>query len=119
MEQDTERRQTQNSWPFESSRLERMAHRTGISDDELREWLRGQVDARLRATAPKTLKVKRPCSECGQTFEVSERRVREQTKCEDCRYPPLTTAPTAEEIAWAEKQPPEIRAAIEAFLAQF
>ena len=117
VEEDTERRQPQNSWPFESSRLERIAFRAGISDDELREWLRGQVDARLRATAPKTLKVKRPCSECGQTFEVSERRAKEQTRCDDCRFP-LTLAPTAQELAWAAAQPPDIRDAVEAFLRQ-
>ena len=105
-------------WPFDATRLEILAFRSGLADDELRDWLRDEVDARLRSTAPKTPMVKRTCSECAQLFEVSERRAREQTRCDICRFP-LTLAPTAEELAWAAAQPPEIRAAVELFLSQF
>ena len=86
--------------------------------DELRERLRSEIDARLRATVPKTPMVERRCSECGDRFEVSERRAREQTRCDTCRFP-ATFAPTAEELAWAAAQPPEVREAVMAFLSQF
>ena len=62
--------------------------------------------------------VKRDCSECGQPYEVSERRAREQTRCDDCRFP-LRFTPTAEESAWAAAQPPEVQARVAAFLSQF
>ena len=105
-------------WPFDATRLEILAFRSGLADDDLREWLRGQVDSRLRSTAPKTPMVKLTCSECAQPFEISERRAREQTRCDVCRFP-LSLAPTAEELAWAAAQPPAIRAAVELFLSQF
>ena len=84
----------------------------------VRRWLRAEVDTRLRATVPKTPMVERRCSECGERFEVSERRARDLTTCDECRNP-LKLAPTAEELAWAASQPPEVQARVAAFLSQF
>ena len=35
-------------WPFDSTRLERIAFRAGLDADEVREWLRAEIDRRSR-----------------------------------------------------------------------
>ena len=74
----------------DETHLERIAWRAGLTPDELRQVLRAEISAR-RGHA--------------HTF--------------DDRLTPKDFAPTAEEWAWAEQQPPEIRDAVKAFLNQF
>lgn len=109
------------------SRLERLLLSSdydagqGSLDDQcerVRRHLRAEVDQRLRATVPRTKMIERSCTECGQPYQVSERRAREQTRCEECRFP-MPIAPTQEELAWAAAQPPEVRDAVMAFFSQF
>ena len=86
--------------------------------ENVRNFLRREVDTRLRATVPKTTMVEHDCSECGQPYKISERRAKEQTRCDECRFP-LRFIPTPEELVWVEQQPPEIKGAVEALLATF
>ena len=68
-------------FPFDATRLEILAFRSGLDDDELRDWLRDRIGANTRARTAEPVEV--------------------------------------DEVAWAASQPPEIRAAVEAFLSQF
>ena len=68
-------------FPFDATRLEILAFRSGLDDGELRDWLRDRIGAATRATTTEQVEV--------------------------------------DEMAWATSQPPEVRAAVEAFLAQF
>ena len=76
--------------------------------ENVREHLRVEVDKRLRATAPKTPMVKRTCSECAQPFEISERRAKEQTRCDDCRFP-LRFVPTGRRSSRQRSEKPSRR----------
>jgi hypothetical protein len=79
-------RDSERQWPYDATRLEIIAFRSGIDPDELREWRRDQI------AAPRQTPVERP-------------------------EPPMRL-PTAEEWAWIDAQPLEVRAAIvEALLA--
>jgi Zn finger protein HypA/HybF involved in hydrogenase expression len=80
------------SWPYPATRLEVLAKQAGISDDELRVWLRRRIAECLRAEAGYTsARVKVICPTCGCAFALSERRSRaialtgKPPVCPECR----------------------------------
>jgi hypothetical protein len=82
------------SWPFEPTRLEVLATKAGLDDEQLRELLRRLIADRLRAEArAEGERVELVCASCEQTFEVSNGRARAVARgeavqlCRECRYP--------------------------------
>ncbi len=113
-------RESRRNWPFAPTRLEHIAAEAGLEPDELRDYLRRQIDQEVRASAPKSKMIEVECPECGVPYEVSERRAKAQAAeglpCRECRYPTLNPIPTKKEQRWAEAQPPEVLASVSAML---
>ena len=78
----------------------------------LREYLRREVEGRLRAEATATSKLV-VCSTCANKFELSERRERalrriDSPVCPDCRHPNVA-APKSREHRWVARLDSEVR----------
>lgn len=79
----------------------------------LREYLRREVERRLRAEATAAPKLV-VCSTCENKFELSERRERELRRiegslvCPDCRHPKIA-APGTREQRWVARLDTEVR----------